>query len=362
MLVLALAFTSSTTDKEAGKKDVSFFVGTYTRGESKGIYHYLLKADGTLKSVGLAAATENPSFLAKSADGKFLLAANENGNNGGGTISSFSIINSELKFLDTKVSGGAHPCFVSINPAGYVLAANYSSGNVGLLKLTPSGMLEGPLDVLQHAGQGTHPRQKGPHAHSAWFAWNDAIITVDLGTNELWFSTLNRTTNTLAPSNPQKLAMAPGAGPRHLALHPNNRWLYVFNELNSTVTMVKINSVGTFEIGETITTLPVDFTGENLGADIHISRDGKFLYASNRGHNSLVIYQILKDDGKLQVVGHERVRGDWPRNFTLSPDETYLLVANERSNNIVSFKRDKKNGTLTFVHEIQAPNPVCLLF
>jgi 6-phosphogluconolactonase len=365
VLIITLAFTSSLFVNEASMKDVSFFVGTYTRGESKGIYQYRLQADGTLKNIGLAASTENPSFLTKSANGKFLLAVNENGNDGGGggTISSFSIINSELTFLDTKASGGAYPCFVSINPAGYVLAANYSSGNVGLLKLTPTGMLEGPLDVLQHTGQGTHQRQKEPHAHSAWFANNkDGIITVDLGTNELWFSTLNRNANTLVPDDPQKLAMASGSGPRHLAFHPNRNWFYVLNELNSTVTQVKKNSAGYMKLGETLSTLPDSFTGENLCADIRISRDGKFLYASNRGHNSISVYQIQKADGTLTLLGHEQVRGDWPRNFALSPDETHLLVANERSNNIVSFKRDKKTGALTFVHEIQAPNPVCLLF
>jgi len=364
-LIIAVVFTSGIPDKRTTRKDATFFVGTYTRGDSKGIYRYQLQADGTLKNLGLAATTENPSFLAKSTNGKYLLAVNENsdGSGGGGTVSSFAITPADLKFIDKRSSGGASPCFVSINPAGYVLAANYSSGNVGLLRLSTSGMLEGPLDVLQHTGKGTHQRQNEPHAHSAWFANNkDVIITVDLGTNELWFSTLNRSTNTLQPSSPQKLAMAVGAGPRHLAFHPNGNWFYVLNELNSTVTKVIKNSEGNMELGQTLSTLPDSFSGENLCADIRISRDGKFLYASNRGHNSIAMYQIQKTDGTLTLLGHENVRGDWPRNFTLSHDETHLLVANQRSNNIVSFKRDTKTGMLTFVHMIQAPSPVCLVF
>ncbi|MBX2963173.1 MAG: lactonase family protein [Cyclobacteriaceae bacterium] len=351
--------------KEENFKKYDFFVGTYTQGESKGIYKYAMDEAGLIKSNGLAVATENPSFLTFTHDRKYLLVVNENRNEsgGGGTLSSFLILtNNELEQIDTKDSGGASPCFVAVNNQGYALIANYSSGTVGLLKINAEGLLEGPLDIIKHEGQGSHPRQKEPHAHSAWFLRNDKIVTVDLGANQLWFSTINNATGKFNSVGAQQLTMALGAGPRHLAIHPNEKWIYVLNELNSTVTLIKPNAGGLYEVAETKSTLPENFAGESLGADIRLSRDGNFLYASNRGHNSLAIFRIHKPDGSLTFVEHQSVHGDWPRSFALTPDDSYILVANQHSNNITSFKRDKKKGTLQFVHEIQAHSPVCILF
>ncbi|HEY5690391.1 MAG TPA: lactonase family protein [Cyclobacteriaceae bacterium] len=364
-LIYCLALAACGTSKTEEEKEISFYVGTYTLGESEGIYRYQLKSDGSLSNSGLVAKTENPSFLIRSADGKYLLAANENSdeNGGGGSVSSFAIDGEKLAFIDEIFSGGDSPCFLSEDQTGYVLVANYGSGNVGLLKLESTGLLNGPLDVLQHEGKGTHQRQQGPHAHSACFTGSDnEVITVDLGTNELWFSRLDRDSNKLVLMSPAKLTMAPGSGPRHLAFHPTQQWIYVINELTSTITQLSKNSSGQYEIAATQSTLPTDYEGENLCADIHISSDGQFLYASNRGHNSIVVFQIDSHDGSLSLVGHEDVHGDWPRNFTLSPDGHFLLVANQRSNNIVSFKRSQETGTLEFVGEIDAPSPVCLLF
>ncbi len=364
LLVSLFILSACVQQSQDKKKELSFYVGTYTQGESEGIYTYQLNADGTLLKIGLAARSENPSFLTKSEDEKYLLAVNENSdeNGGGGTVSTFQIKPEGLKAIDIKSSGGDWPCFIATNNSNYVLAANYGSGNVALLKLQTDGTLEGPLDVLQHNGMGTHPRQDAPHAHSAWFNNEDEIISVDLGTNDLWFSKLDMSSNNMVPQSPEKLAMPAESGPRHLAFHPKNPWIYVLNELSSTVSMVKQNTSGQYEIVTTQSTIPEGFEGENLCADIHISGDGKFLYASNRGHNSIVVYEINKDDGSLNLIGHENVRGDWPRNFTLSPNGNYLLVANERSNNIVSFKRSIQTGKLAFVAETEAPSPVCLLF
>jgi 6-phosphogluconolactonase len=363
LIIIAIMNTAVNFEDEPVKGAFRFYVGTYTRNESKGIYQYEIDATGALKKVGLAVETENPSFLAKSKNGKYLIAANENSDDkgGGGTVSSFEIAGESLKFIDKKSSGGDSPCFLAVNSSGHVLAANYSSGNVGLLKITSSGSLEGPLDVLQHTGRGTNDRQKEPHAHSAWFIKETDVITVDLGTNELWFSRLDASTNKLSPSNPQKLAMEPGAGPRHMAFLPNGKIAYVINELNSTITILKAAKAGQFTVQGSVSTLPKDFKGENYCADIHASPDGKFLYASNRGHNSLAIFQIGKN-GELKPVGHEGVRGDWPRNFAITPDGEYLVVANQRSNNLVSFRRDKKSGGLAQVQEIGAASPVFLLF
>lgn len=363
--VIILLASCQTKKKEVLQEDktYSFFVGTYTSGESQGIYNCTLLADGTLQRIGLAAKSDNPSFLTKSIDGKFLLAVNEISNKDTvGTIESYLIQGDSLKRINSSSSGGAHPCFVSVNKAGYVLTANYTGGNIGLLKLNTKGELSNLLDVQQHTGKGVTERQDGPHAHSAWFAPDNTIISVDLGTNGLWFSQIDTSTQKLKQTNQQPLQMELGDGPRHLTFHPNNKWIYVLNELSNIVTMVQKNSAGQYEKGASFSTLPDNFSEPNTGADIHISSDGKFLYASNRGHNSIVIYQVNELDGSLTLVAHESTKGDAPRNFSLSPDENYLLVANQLTHNIVSFKRDKTTGLLQFIDEIQVPVPVCILF
>ena len=341
-----------------------FYVGTYTDGESDGIYKYKLNYDGSLDSIGLVAITENPSFLALSSDKKYLVTCNEiNSADGQGTVESYKIDGDSLTFINRSLSGGAHPCFVAIEDKGYVLTANYTGGNIGLLKLNDNGELSLLLDVEQHYGEGDTERQDKPHAHSVWLVPNtDEVISVDLGTNELWFSKIDSISNKLTPENPQKLSLEKGAGPRHLSFHPKQNFIYVLNELNSTISLVRKNDIGNYEILNTISTLPIDFVDKNTCADIHVSSDGKFLYASNRGHNSIAIFNIDDENGELSIIGFESTMGDGPRNFTLSLDGKFLLVANQNTNNIVSFKRNIENGELVFVSEVNAPKPVCLLF
>lgn len=362
-IFLSLIFCSPQKVNSQTVTNYFFYVGTYTNHESEGIYKYELKEDGSIKKIGLVAKSNNPSFLAKSLDHKFLIAVNEIGNNaGGGKLESYAIEADSLKIISQESSGGGYPCFIGINKNGYVLTANYEDGAVALSKLTKTGVLSKPLDVLQHVGRGTTPRQEGPHAHSAWFGGDDNIISIDLGTNDLWFSRIEPSTNKLISSNPQTLSMPVGAGPRHMTLHPNNTWAYVINELSSTVTMLSKSNTENYKIGQSISTLPNNYDGNSTCADIHISLDGEFVYASNRGHDSIAIYSVNSTNGELSLVGHESTRGETPRNFALSPDNNYLLVANQNANNIVSFKRDKASGVLTFVDEIAAPTPVCILF
>ena len=344
--------------KENDQMATTFYLGTYTNNQSKGIYTYSLVDDGAIQLVGLAARSENPSFLAKSADQKFLLVVNENTE---GTVSSFEIQKDSLAFIEKRPSGGAHPCFVATNDQNYVLTANYTSGTIGLLKINDSGSLSPLLGVQQHNGQGSHPRQDSPHAHSVWFEpGTNTIISVDLGTNELLFSTIDPETNQLLPATPQALQMDPGAGPRHLAFHPKKPWIYVVNELTSSVSLVTKDAAG-YSLGSSFSTLPEGFDEENTCADIHISDDGNFLYASNRGHNSIAIFSV-ETNGDLSPVGHESTRGNGPRNFALSPDNAFLLVANQLTDNIVSFKRDAESGKLEYITEVFAPTPVCILF
>lgn len=361
--------SQNVSDKGALKKvsggtdNLVFYVGTYTDGESQGIYTYALNSDGELEKLKLVAESDNPSYLAFSKDRKFLLAVNEIKNEEGvGMVSSFKIQGDSLVLINQQSSAGAHPCFIAVNDLNYVITANYSSGNTGLLKLNDNGKLSEVLDTQQHTGKGSHKRQDAPHAHSVWFYPSQMdVVAVDLGTNQLWFSSIDSSSNTLQTKSPETLGLNPGDGPRHLAIHPNKKWIYVLNELSSTVTLITHDEPDGFVKAKSTSMLPNDFNKENTGADIHISNDGRFLYASNRGHNSIVIYEI-RDHGELIVVGHEPVRGDGPRNFSLSPDGSFLLVANQHSNNIISFKRDSDTGLLEFVDEIQAPNPVCLLF
>jgi 6-phosphogluconolactonase len=349
---------------EQTESDTPFYLGTYTDGESRGIYQYSLAADGTLSKTGLVAEAENPSFLALSPDGRYLLNVNEVSNEDRtGFVSSFRIGIDTLTFIDQKPTGGAHPCHVAVNSGGYVLVANYSGGNMGLLKIEGDGKLSGLLDVQQHEGSGRHPRQEAPHAHSGWFTEDEGIISVDLGTNQLWFSEIDTELQKFTAREPQTFTLESGAGPRHLTFHPQKPWIYVVNELSSSVSLLKKDpETGALKITQTISTLPDEYKGDNTCADIHSSADGRFLYASNRGHNSIVVYSVDPGTGELKLRSHEPTRGESPRNFSLSPGDRFLLVANQTTNTVVSFQRDPNSGLLTYVDQVAAPAPVCILF
>lgn len=349
---------------EQTKPDMHFYLGTYTDGESQGIYQYSLSTDGKLSKTGLMAEAENPSFLTLSPDGRYLLSVNEVSNDDQtGFVSSFRIGKDSLTFLDQKPTGGAHPCHVAVNPEGYVLVANYSGGNMGLLKIQDDGKLSDLLHVQQHQGSGQHSRQEGPHAHSGWFTQDEGLISVDLGTNQLWFSEIDTQSQKFTPREPQTFSLEPGAGPRHLTFHPQKPWIYVVNELSSSVSLLKKDpETGTLKITQSISTLPEGSGTDNTCADIHISSDGKFLYASNRGHNSIVVYSVDPETGELKLLAHEPTRGETPRNFSLSPGDRFLLVANQTTNTVVSFQRDSNSGLLTYVDQAEAPTPVCILF
>tara|TARA_R110002073_G_scaffold139232_2_gene289412 strand:+ start:197201 stop:198316 length:1116 start_codon:yes stop_codon:yes gene_type:complete len=365
-LILVMVFVSCQKEKNntaSTDGSTAFYVGTYTDGESEGIYKYKLLKDGQLERVGLVAKTVNPSYLTKSDDGKYLLAVNEvNNNDGSGFIESFKITKDSLILIDKASSGGAYPCYLTTNSNNYILAANYTGGNLGLLQLNSKGELSDLLDVEQHEGNGATERQKGPHVHAAKLGSDNTIISADLGTNELWFSKIDTLTNQFQPLSQDRLEMEIGAGPRHFVIHPNGMWVYVINELNSTITLVNKTTSGTYQVEASISTLPTDFEGANSCADIHISWGGKFVYASNRGHDSIAIFKVNQQDGTLSFMGTEPTRGKSPRNFSLSPDENFVIVANQNTDNIISFKRDQGTGMLSFVDEIKAPKPVCILF
>lgn len=361
-ILFLLIFLGCKTDAVKIEKSSVFYVGTYTKKESKGIYKYRMSEEGKLKNLGLMATITNPSFLTKSNNHKILFAIAETNKNGTGFVHSYLIKKDSLQLISTQKTGGADPCFVAINKNNYLIISNYSGGNIGLLKATKNGKIRALSDIQQHLGKGTTTRQTAANAHSERFhPIKNEVISVDLGTNELWFSTIDTTKNKLVFTHQKKLKMAVGAGPRHLSFHSNNKWIYILNELNNTVSLVK-EKQETYFIDTTIATLPKKFLENSNAADIHISKDGKFLYVSNRGHNSIAIFEVNPKNGHLKIVGYEFVLGKNPRNFSLSPNEGFLLVANQDTDNIISFKRNTITGKLTFADEIPAPTPVCILF
>ncbi|MFB9054501.1 lactonase family protein [Formosa undariae] len=361
-LCLVLSCNSKKSTPKTETESIPFYVGTYTTKDSKGIYKYELDSEGSFTELGLQTLSESPSFLSFSADKKHLIAANKLDPKQG-SISSFTIKGDSLILNNIMPSGGMNPCFVTTNKDNYVLAANYGSGTVSLLQLDENGHLTDTLDIKQHQGKGTTSRQEGPHAHSVYSVPNsNDIISIDLGTNSLWMYTINKNTKTLEPKPEASLAMEEGAGPRHLTFHPNNKWLFVLNELNNTITKVERLEDEQYIKKESTSTLPSDYTESSTSADIHISADGLFLYTSNRGHNSIAIFKVDPKDGSLTTVGYESTRGETPRNFSLSPDEKFVVVANRNSDNLISFKRNNETGLLTFADEIKSPTPSYILF
>ncbi len=372
LIIIGMLFITNYTGAASGNKNVLqyFFVGTYTDGGSDGIYNFSLDpVTGKLTDHGLAAKTNNPSFLALTVNGKFLLAVHETkGENGSsmGFIESFAVSKDELRItsLSKVTSGGAHPCYVSVNKDGYVLAANYTGGNVGLMRLDSNGKLSDTPDVQQHYGSGPNKaRQAEPHVHSAFFEpGSDRIFVADLGTDKVSVYNLDSNETKLREAAVSSINITPGSGPRHLAFHPKMKVLYVVNELTSDVSVVNLNKDGSFTTVETISALPPGYNKPNTCADIHISKDGRFLYASNRGLNSIAIFSVDPQTGKIVQIGQEPTLGESPRNFTLSPDNDYLLVANQNTQNIVAFRREVKTGKLQYTDQVKAFKPVCLLF
>lgn len=341
-------------------KEHTIFVGTYTQKESKGIYSISIHDDHTFGQPKLAVETDNPSFLAFADNDRELLAVNENGTEkGGGSVSAFKVDKDSLILINKRPSGGNHPCFVAVDESGNVLTANYSSGTVGWLQLAENGRLSPLKSILKHHGKSVSDRQESPHAHSVYF-YEEKIISVDLGADKLYFSQIDTVGNILKSMD--SLLMPAGSGSRHLAIHPNNQWIYVANELNNSVDFLQKDSIGKFTLKNTTSTLPDSFDKDSYVADIHVSNDGKYLYVSNRGHNSIMVYGIDGDTGYLKPKYVIPTLGEWPRNFALSPDNNYLVVANQQSDNLVLYERNVTSGMLTFKDEVAVPSPVFVLF
>jgi 6-phosphogluconolactonase len=352
-----------------------FYVGTYTEegSKSKGIYAYSYdSATSAITPLGLAAETTNPSFVALHPNGSFLYAVNEVGNYHGpnsGGVSAFSIdrATGKLTFLNEVASRGADPCYITVDKTGkYVLVANYTGGSVAVFPVLADGKLGESSAFVQHTGKGTNPeRQEGPHAHSIDLSLDNRFAMVDdLGLDELLVYKFDGSKGSLTPNDPPFTKLAAGSGPRHFALRPDGKFAYVISEIGHTVTVLSNDlDNGRLQVLQTVTTLPKDFTGRNDDAEIQIHPSGKFLYASNRGDDSIAIYAVDQSKGTLAQAAIVHTGGKEPRSFEIDPTGTLLFAENQKSDNIVVFKIDQKTGLLTPTGQVlNVGSPVCLKF
>jgi 6-phosphogluconolactonase len=371
-LSLALpAFARETVRTTTG--NLLVYVGTYTSGKSEGIYLYSLNlASGELEPLATAKNVKDPSFLTISPDRRYLYAVNELEEFGGkksGAVSAFAVDQhtGELTFLNQQPSLGGAPCYLDVDRSGrFVLVANYLGGNVAVLPIRSDGTLGEATDLKQDHGSSINSeRQEAPHAHCIVLdPANGFAYACDLGTDKIMIFRFDKRRGTLIPNHKPWVQLKPGAGPRHLTFHPDGKYAYVINELHATITAFAHDRVnGNLVELQTIATLPADFTAANTSADIHISPDGRFVYASNRGHDSIATFEVNSDNGTLSLIGHDSTGGKTPRNFAIDPTGAFLLVANQNSNNIITFRRDRRTGRLTPTgHVAEAPSPVCLKF
>jgi len=351
------------------------FLGTYTDKGSKGIYSYRFDpVTGNATRLGLAAETQNPSFLAASADGRFLYAVNEvstlNGQPAGG-VSAFAIDRKtgKLTLLNQVSSQGAGPAHLALDRSGkYLLVANYDAGSIAVFPIQPDGKLGQRTAFVQHTGSSVNrERQEGPHAHYIEASPDNRFVLVaDLGTDKLNIYRFDAQHGTLSPADTAFAQVTPGAGPRHFAFAPSGKFVYLANEMTGTVTVFAYDSQsGKLTTKETISALPKDFHGENTEAEIVADAQGKFLYVSNRGDqtNDITAFAMNPADGTLTFVQRISTGGKTPRNFALDPTAKWLLAANQDSDNIQLFRVDSASGRLTAASQITGiSQPVCVIF
>jgi 6-phosphogluconolactonase len=371
LLFILFISVSSLAFAEAGQ--YLMYLGTNTVRGGKGIYVYRYEAaTGQFEDLGLAAETPSPAFLAISPNHKFLYAVNETDEYQGqssGMVSAFTVDakTGKLTLLNQVASKGASPCHISLDHTGkFVLVANYTGGNLSVLPVGEDGRLGEASDFIQHQGHGpNHDRQEKSHPH--WIgvsADNRFALNADLGLDKVFVYRFDASQGKLTPNDPPFAKLPPGAGPRHLAFHPNGKVAYVIDELNSTITTFSFDEkAGKLKELQAVPTLPKDFSGESTTAEVVVHPSGKFLYGSNRGHDSLAVYTIDPAKGILTLVEHVSVKGKTPRNFEIDPAGNRLLVANQATDNIVEFAIDATTGKLTPTGtELKVPAPVCIKF
>jgi len=358
----------SPTPQEQNMSPLKIYVGAYTRGQAKGVALYQLNPEtGELDKLS-ETPSDNPSFLTIHPSGKYLYAVNEGtkfGDPPDNSVTAFSVASDgALTTLNRQPSLGSAPCFVCVEPSGkYALTANYMGGNFVMYPIGDDGSLAEPCDNVTHTGSGPDPkRQEGPHAHSINVAPGGVFaLACDLGLDRVFIYKIDTVNGKLLPHG--EGVVAGGSGPRHLDFHPNGKFIYLINEMGGTMTVFAWDGdAGTLRELQTISTVPDDYDGMKWCADVHVHPNGKFVYGSNRTHDSIVIYAVDQETGKLNLIGHESARGKTPRNFAVSPSGEFLLAANQDSSNIVVFRIDQNTGKLAHLLTNEIPIPVCIKF
>ncbi|MGG5252701.1 lactonase family protein [Neobacillus sp. SM06] len=340
------------------------YVGTYTKGDSKGIYSFTLDTDAKkITNVQVAAELDNPTYLNISEDNQYLYAVVKKGESGG--VAGYRISESgELTPINTQVLAGSPPCHVSLDHhRQFLFSANYHKGTVESYTLNrENGMISPPVSIIQHEGNGPDPRQEKAHTHFAGLTPDEKYLAaVELGIDKLFTYKVGDDGKLTEVSS---LSVKPGSGPRHLAFHPNKKFAYIMTEFSSEVIALAYHAEdGSFRELQAIKTIPDDFTDNNQGSAIHISSDGRFVYAGNRGHNSIAIFSVKEETGEVTFVDRVSTEGDWPRDFVLDPTEEFLIASNQNSGNLVLYARDQESGKLRLLQaDVAVPDPVCVKF
>lgn len=353
--------------------DMLVYFGTYTGPKSEGIYVSRFDPEsGRLSPAQLAAAMGNPSFLALHPSGRYLYAVGESAEvdgRPGGAVTAFGIDpeSGKLQQISQQSSRGAGPCHISLDAAGrWALVANYGGGNLAVLPIAENGALKEAVTFIQHEGSSVHQsRQRRPHAHSINLdAAGKLAVAADLGLDKLMLYRFDSANGTLQPGTPPFTATKPGAGPRHFAFHPDQRHAFVINELDSTLNLYRYDPAqATLEEVQSLSTLPKDFQGNSSTAEVQVHPSGRFVYGSNRGHDSIAVYRFSTNPDRLEWVENEPTQGKTPRNFGIDPSGRWLLAANQESSSVVVFKIDPESGALTPANvRIDVGSPVCVKF
>ncbi len=334
-------------------EEITLYVGTYTDGASKGIYKLDFNTEtGVLSNLTLSTIADNPSFLTYSSDRKYLYSTNGTDS---GFLSSYAVNeDGSLTVINRVSSQGEGPCHISINAEGTKIAvSNYVGGTLSIFEVNADGSLSEASQVFNH-----NTKNETSHVHSAKFFKND-LFAADLGRNAVYQYVLE---NNVYVLKYEALVEMPGnPGPRHFTISNNGKFIYIINEYGGSITAVERTDSGFVQI-DFDTTLTESYKGKNKCADIHFSKDERFLYGSNRGENTIAVFKRNTVSGKIDKIQNMSVHGDWPRNFTLDPTGKFLLVANKNTENIAVFSINATSGKLEFLHDVKAPSPVCLLF
>ena len=344
-------------------------IGSYSTSEKDSIHLFQLNLkDGSLKKISAVKGLHNPSFLKIHPNGKFLYAVNEVGNfkgkkSGGVTSFSLDLNNGKLTQLNQQPSGDTGPCHLTIDSTGkYVLVAHYGGGSTTVLPIKKNGHVGPVTSQIKHKGSSIHPRQKAPHAHAIHVGPNNKFaFAPDLGLDKVLVFKFDENSGKINETKFGGAKIDPGSGPRHFGFHPNGKYAYVINEIKQTITSFSYRPKrGKLRTLQTISTVPHPVKG-NSTAEILVHPNGKFLYGSNRGHNSIAMFSIDEKNGKLTAIGHEPIRGEIPRNFGIDPTGQFLLAAGQKSNNVNVFRINQKTGKLNFTeHSIEVSQPVCV--